>query len=222
MIEKIGAKGYETISRASGEVLTMLERIKREQEGNVCVAEIGIGIGATSVEIFKKLDAKDKFYLFSYESHVEELIRDLTELNSKNIELIGKGNSTKIYDSYSWTLAKMVLNMIEEGGNGIFDLVYLDGAHAFFHDSTACCLLKKLINIDGYIVFDDMYWSIAKSPTQNPTKKPEMLDKFTLEQVETCHVEMVVKLFMEPDKQFQQVFLSDNKKPSRSIWQRMY
>lgn len=220
MIEKIGTKGYETISTPCNEVIKLVEELKKEKE-NITVGEVGVGTGATSLEIFKRLGKDDIFYLFSYEEHVNELKDDLEKLNSKSVNIIAKGNTTRTYDSYNWNLAKMILEMNEKKEDGIFDLIYLDGAHTFFHDATACCCIKTLLKVGGRVVFDDMYWSFAKSPTQNPTKKPNILKDLTEEQIETCQIDMVVSIFMKSDNNFKQVFMSDKEKPGRTVWERI-
>ena len=64
MIEKINTSGYETISKPSENVVSFLEDILESKKGPVNVAEIGVGIGATSVEIVKRLRNIDSFYFF--------------------------------------------------------------------------------------------------------------------------------------------------------------
>lgn len=220
MIEKIGTKGYEVISKPCDEVIEILKRLKSKGEP-VTVGEVGVGIGATSLAILEYLDENDTFYLFSYEKDVRELVNDLEQINDRKISIIGLGNSAKTYDSYSWNLAKLALKMRNENVNGIFDLIFLDGAHTFIHDAPACYCIKQLLKVGGYVIFDDMYWSMSKSPTCNPDKRPQVREMYTDEQIETCHIDMIVSLFMSNDDSFQQIYLSDNKKPLRSIWNRV-
>jgi hypothetical protein len=40
----------------------------------------------------------------------------------------------------------------------------------------------------GIIEFDDYYWTIAKSPTVNPTANPDVLNFFTEEQIREAQV----------------------------------
>lgn len=220
MIEKIGSEKYKTWSVPAVEVLSLIEKLKKSKR-KIIVGEIGVGIGATSVEILKRLDKGDTFYLLSYEKDINELTSDLNKINSKKVNIIGLGNSTLIYDSYNWNLAKLALKIQSEKKDGMFDLIYLDGAHTFFHDATACCCIKLLLKAGGYVVFDDMYWTFAQSPTSNPEKQPEVLQMYTKEQLEAYQVDMVVSLFMRTDKNFKQILMSDEVTPWRTVWMRM-
>lgn len=179
MLEKIGTEKYRTVSKPCYQCLELIELVKNQVEGGIAFAEIGVGVGATAVEAVKLLSAEDNYYMFSFEEEVNELKEDLLKLDleCKNIHAIG--NTRKVWDSYCWTLAQLYL----DSGKDLFDVTYLDGAHTFIHDSSACCLLKLLTKVGGYIIFDDINWSYAISKTQNPKKRPEILDLFTLEQI---------------------------------------
>lgn len=220
MIEKIGSKEYELISVPCNEVVELVKRLKNKYN-NVTIGEVGVGVGATSLAILKQLTENDSLYLFSYEDDVNELVSDLKNLNDKKVNIVGIGNTKRTYDSYSWNLAKLVLKMRSENTDGMFDLVYLDGAHTFIHDAPACCCIKELLKVGGYVVFDDMLWSQAKSPTNNPNKFPQIRERFTDEQIETCQVNLVVSLFMEKDDKFCKVSSLEYKDPNVSIWQRI-
>lgn len=195
MLEKINQKGYEAISKPCSEVLALIKEMKRVVGGGICVAEIGIGIGATANAIVKCLDASDNYYMFSYENAVLEVEADLKQTDYCIANLYAIGNTTKTYDSYCWTLAKLYL----EKRHSFLDLTYLDGAHSFFHDGLACCLLKKMTKVGGIIVFDDINWSHATSPTANPKKNPDITKNYTQEQLTACQVAMVVDIFMKDD-----------------------
>lgn len=137
--------------------------------------------------------------MFSFAEDVNELKEDLLKLNveCKNIHAIG--NTHKTWDSYTWSLVQLYLN----SGTEIFDVAYLDGAHTFMHDSSACCLLKLLTKVGGYIIFDDLDWSYAKSPTQNPEKRLEVLDLMTMEQINAFQIRLVVDVFMKNNPAWQ-------------------
>lgn len=201
MLEKIGTEGFGAISKPCYQCLQLVKKIKEEKE-NVVIAEVGIGIGATAVEIMKLLESDDQYYMFSYEKDVLELKSDLRKLDFECKNINGFGNTHKTYDSYVWELAKIYLNVDKKE---IFDCTYLDAAHDFLNDSSACCLLKLMTKVGGYIIFDDIDWSYGNSPTQNPIKRPDILNKYTQEQIDACQIEMVVKVFMEGDKSWKYV-----------------
>lgn len=126
---------------------------------------------------------------------MNELKDDLLKLDLECKNIHAMGNTPKVFDSYSWTLAQLYLDSKKE----LFDVTYLDGAHTFIHDSSACCLLKLLTKVGGYIIFDDINWSYGNSPTMNTEKRPEILNEYSLEQINTFQVKMVVDIFMKND-----------------------
>lgn len=70
--------------------------------------------------------------------------------------------------SYTWTL----LEMIEENTrNGvctpIYDFVFIDGAHLFEPDALAFYLSDKLLKPGGWLLFDDLYWTLHSSEFQS-------------------------------------------------------
>lgn len=200
MIEKINARGYETISQPSEKVISFLEDFLESNEKPICVAEIGIGVGATSVEIVKRLREFDSFYFFSFEQDVKELDVDLKGTTYCKCKLYPMGNSSATYDSYNWNLSSLCLE-----NKMLFDLVYLDGAHSFFHDALATVLLKRLIKPKGIIIYDDVFWSHQKSPTQNPEIRPKILEDYTRNQIETEQIKRVIDIFMETDDRWERI-----------------
>ena len=200
MIEKINMSGFETLSQPSENVIYFLEDFLELSEEPINIAEIGVGIGATSIEIVKRLRNNDSFYFFSFENEVTELNEDLKELDYCNCNLHPMGNSRTLYDSYNWKLSSLCLeNEIS------FDLAYLDGAHTFFHDGLATCLLKKLIKPGGILIFDDVFWSFSKSPTMNPEKRPQTLQELNYEQIKTPQILRVIEVLMETDEDWERI-----------------
>lgn len=216
MIEQIGASDY-----LNEYCRDFIELIKKEKKlkGSITAAEIGIGIGTTAVEALKNLDSEDTYYIFDFQDRVKELIKDVS---CSNVKLVGIGNSGKLYDSYSWNLAKLLLQSRTEYTNGLFDVVYLDGAHSYMHDAMTCCLLKELVKVDGYIVFDDVYWSFANSPTMSkPPTIDTLKEQYTEEQINECHIDIILELFMRNDDSFQQIYFSENRKPRKATFHRV-
>lgn len=208
--------GKDINSIPAWEVLEYVNK-KREINRPISVAEIGIGIGATAVEICKSLDKEDKYYAFDFEDKINLLFEDFGKLPDIVCELYAEGSSPKVYDSYNWNLSKMVLGMQEKQIDGIFDVVYLDGAHTFWVDGLACCLIKKLIKKDGYIIFDDLNWSIKK---HHPNAS-EFCELFTDEQLSDCQIRRVVNIFMQQDDNFSELCPSNTFTPSRVVYKRI-
>ena len=217
MIEKIGMQRYAAISTPSEHVIFVLDNLfsrKKEREA-LHIAEIGIGIGATTLEILKRLSDKDFYYMFDFHKEVDELFEDI---KSSKCSIKKYGNTNKLWDSYCWTLADFYLN--EKNNKNIFDLAYLDGAHTFFHDAPACCVLKELVKVEGYLVLDDVKWSYAKSPTSNPKINPMILEKMTDGQINIPHIELILKLFLDTDKRFVR-FYDESLSDRRAIYKKI-
>ena len=201
----------EKLREGSGNIEPMnvvVELVKKQKEKKRCVsvAEIGVGYGATSVEIIKVLNNEDNYFFFDFEETVKELLSDLEKININEVSLIGIGNTSKRYDSYAWNIAQLYIRW-EKNGEDVhkFDVVYLDGAHTFLFDVSAASILKEMIPIGGYIVLDDVNWSIATSPTCNPQRNPQILDNFTQEQIEACHIDVVKQVIFDNDERYARI-----------------
>lgn len=186
-------------------IIDLTKSMKANKE-RVNVAEIGIGWGATAVELIKILGEKDTYYYFDFDDNVRELYEDLVGINKNHVNIMGIGNSRLKYDSYAWNLAKLYLQWKEEYGNGQqLDVIYLDGAHTFLFDSAAACIAKEMLSEGGVIVLDDINWKIANSPTCNPEVNPEILNCYTDEQINSCRIKMVQECFFDNDERFERM-----------------
>jgi predicted O-methyltransferase YrrM len=68
--------------------------------------------------------------------------------------------------SYTWELMKMIEQRTKGGlTEPLFDFCFLDGAHAWDDDGFAFFLVDKLIKPGGWLLFDDLHWRFADSPT---------------------------------------------------------
>ena len=211
MLEKIGQKGFETISKPDEIALSYLDDVLSTVT-SPNVAEIGVGVGATSVEIAKKLANNGTFFLFSRQDHVVELADDLSELGYKNINS-DWGSPNKLFSGYHFELARAV----SSGAINSLDYVYLDGGHLFHLDAPTVCLIKEILAPGGYLVMDDWNWSLEKSPTLNPEAKPETSKLYDQNQIETSHVKMVANLFLDNDPNYVFLELTGN----TAVYQRL-
>lgn len=69
--------------------------------------------------------------------------------------------------SYTWELMRMLER--QQGGQWMFDFAFIDGAHSWFVDGLAFFLVDKLLKPGGWILFDDLDWTYATSPTLGAT-----------------------------------------------------
>ncbi len=207
MIEKL--KGTIGNVLPQMEIIRLIQEVKKKKE-NIKVAEVGIGWGATAVEIIKNLGEQDNYYFFDYEENVQELYGDLAKINKNRVKLFPVGNTSKRYDSYAWNLAKILLEWRDKYETSkLFDIVYLDGAHTFLFDSSAASVLKEMIAPGGYIVLDDIDWTIAESSICNPKVNPSITECYTDEQINAKQVNVVKECLFDTDNRYIRV---DNSK----------
>lgn len=217
MIEKLKINSNKVISSPSQHVLFCLDNLKRSTKKAINICEIGVGIGATTIEIANRLDYNDILFLFDFQYKLDDLYKDLKEHSVKcHIKL--HGNSTKMHDSYAWSLAKL---MIKNCNEPIFDLLYLDGAHEFLHDAPSTCLIKEMLKINSFFILDDVYWTYKNSPSVNPEKKPEIRNYFTEEQICTPHIDLIIKCLLDNDHRFQYMNTYFNLSKNRAVFKKI-
>jgi predicted O-methyltransferase YrrM len=102
--------------------------------------------------------------------HVTTLDRDKAASFSPNVdEVVAKlGVAHRVTikrtpRSYTHTL----MQMLEEQPRPIFDFVYLDGAHTWDGTGFAFFLTDMLLRPGGWVVFDDLDWTLAVSEAKN-------------------------------------------------------
>lgn len=199
-------KAYSTINTPSKTFLSIVKQLKSSTPSpeSLTVAEIGIGIGATTLSALKLLDENDIFYAFDFENKLKLLEEDVhnhaQDLGVK-CQIVTKGNSQDHWDSYNWNLSNMIFEMRERHEAGIFNAVYLDGAHTFLHDGLAVCLLKELIKDGGYLVLDDLFWTFAGSKWGQRFGP----GRLTKEQMEDKQVFRVQELFLTNDPNWERL-----------------
>lgn len=211
MLEKINTSKYKYISEPSRIVLEYLKEII-DKTPNLVFYEIGVGIGATTLGAAKLLNNNGQIVLFSREADVIELTDDLIKLGYTNINSRwGSPNNT--YSGYHFELAKAFSQKQLPG----FDLAYIDGGHLFHLDAPASCVLKELCKPGGYMIFDDYYWSLEKSPTMNPSIRSKTKVDFDINQIKECHVKLVCDVVMDTDYRFSLIGIKNGK----AIYQRI-
>ena len=204
MLEKINTKGFETLSRADTSVIKYMSEVLRTNPNPVFI-EIGVGVGATTLPTAELMNNRGSMLLFSRERDVLELTSDLKKRGFTNIDS-NWGSPSKIYSGYHFELARAAT----DGLLPKFDLAYIDGGHVFHLDAPATCILKEYCKPGGYMIFDDYNWSLSKSPSMNPAKRPETAIEYDPIQIETCHVQLVCKCFMDTDHRFERIGLEQN------------
>jgi SAM-dependent methyltransferase len=204
MLEKISGLGFETLSRPDKTVLKYLEGICQTNPSPVFY-EIGVGVGATTLPVAERMNNKGQILLFSREKDVLELSADLRQRGFYNINS-SWGSPAKIYSGYHFELARGAADNLLP----MFDLAYIDGGHVYHLDAPATCILKELCKPGGYMIFDDWYWSLATSPTMNPSTRPATAAEYDPIQIDTCHVQLVCQTIMNIDRRYEFLGLVGN------------
>jgi predicted O-methyltransferase YrrM len=65
--------------------------------------------------------------------------------------------------SYTWELMRLLEGT--PAGEWRLDFAFIDGAHSWFVDGLAFFLVDRLLKPESWILFDDLYWTYATSPT---------------------------------------------------------
>lgn len=163
------------------------------------IAEIGIYKGYTSELLAEHLSGQGELHLFDFRYRVTEVKAKLNAAGYHNIVI--HGNSRKTYDSYTWSL----MRLLQKHERPFFDYVFLDGAHTWHVDALAFFLIDRLLKVGGYIDFDDYRWSLKKSPTMNPDVFPATTRMYTQEQIRERHVKLIVDLLVKRDPRYKEV-----------------
>ena len=195
MLEKIGTPGYETISTANATSTSVLVALLEAGDPAPVVAEIGVGIGATTLAMATCLANRGELHLYDFAEPVADLVSDLSVLGFTNVR--GFPNTSRHWDSYNWTLAQKLRN----GEQEVYDYIYIDGAHTFAVDALAFVLCDRLLKPGGYLEFDDYNWCFAGSRWMRETRRQFMTD----EQIQTPQVGMVIDLFLRDNAGYEPV-----------------
>ena len=195
MLEKIGTPGFETLSAPDATVCENVSAFVKDGRPDPVVAEIGIGIGATTQELARIMDNAGELHLYDFHAKLAEVIGDLEARGYHNVR--GFGNTTKYWDSYNWSLMKQV----QAHESPVYDYIYLDGAHTFHHDALAFVLCDRLLKPGGHIDFDDYFWSLSRSKWMADTRH----DYMTEEQIEAQQVKLVIETLVRTDPRYEEV-----------------
>ncbi|MBR0103725.1 MAG: hypothetical protein IJQ01_09540 [Selenomonadaceae bacterium] len=197
-------KTHPTVAKPCEKFLDIIKQLKTPPtQRNIVVAEISLGYGATALQVLKLLDAGDMYCGFDFEDKVKDLTDDLQARDfGIKCQIVLSGNSRNQWDSYNWNLSELIFRMREQNLAGIFDAVYLDGAHTLLHDGLAVCLLKELIKDGGYLILDDLFWSYSTSKIEKGLGWDKFMSK---EQADDKQIFRVQELFLTNDSNWERL-----------------
>lgn len=161
-------------------------------------AEFGVWKGATTGQLAKFLDNKGELHLFDYEDTVSELKNKLVKANFSNVT--AWGSSYRYPDSYNWNL-RLIL---ENHSDLRFDYIFLDGAHTWAVDALTFLLCDLLLNVGGYIDFDDYGWRLRGS-SLDPECVPATAELYTEAQIDSLQVKAIVDLLVRRSGTYREI-----------------
>jgi predicted O-methyltransferase YrrM len=132
------------------------------------ILELGFYHGVSTCYMAAALEVVDQGSIVSIdlesaqkrEPNIEELL-----------EKCGYLNAVEFYyepASYNWRLMKLI-----EEQTKTFDLCYLDGGHDWYNTGLAFFLVDKLLQPGGWIIFDDLDWTMEHLNAKWALRKPE-------------------------------------------------
>jgi len=135
-------------------------------------------------------------------------VKGLTPNIFDQIEITGLSNHIQpVFSetSYTWEL----MHLIEEStvsGHCIprFDFVFIDGAHTWETDACAFFLVTKLLRPGGWILFDDLMWTLENSPSLSREKHIRALPDDVRK---TPHVERIITLLLTQSPEYQDIII---------------
>lgn len=124
-----------------------------------CVAELGTYEGHTALELLRL--PIGSLHLFDFDTRLDAL---KARIDPQETRVHYYPNTHEVYESYAQTL----FAMLKAGDPLRFDFVYLDGAHTFAIDGLAFFMVDLFLKPGGLLFFDDLHWTIERSPTMAP------------------------------------------------------
>lgn len=88
--------------------------------------------------------------------------------------------------SYTWELGRMV----RDGKRALYDLCYFDGGHTWDLTAFGFVLVDMLLKPGGWIIFDDLDWTIEKSLAKREAGESSYA-KYSADELQARNVRMV-------------------------------
>ena len=131
------------------------------------VLELGFAHGVSACYIAAALAANGAGQLTTIDL---ESARERRPDISSMLDRTGLGDRVRpVYTSVSYTWELMRMLELTDQDDRPFDFVFIDGAHTWDTDGFAFFLVDRLLAVGGSILFDDLDWTYATSPTLKDT-----------------------------------------------------
>lgn len=200
-------KGLRWMSAAQGKILYDLVNDNNIQN----VLELGFFHGVSALYMAAALEEKgadglittiDKFNAKELEPNIEDL--------SYKLGLSAYIKPIYAHDCYTWEL----LRLLELKPRPSFDLIFIDGAHLWKTDGFAFFLCDKLLVENGYLIMDDIWWSMSKNADPNSN---EWTKKYSNEEQSTNQLEKVFSLLIKEHPSYDEFRIEDGWAYARKV-----
>jgi predicted O-methyltransferase YrrM len=154
------------------------------------ILELGFFHGVSTCYMAAALEEVDQGSIVSIDLHsAQKRQPNIEEL----LEKCGYSDTVEFYYepvSYNWRLMKLI-----EQQEKTFDLCYVDGGHDWYNTGLAFFLVDKLLRPGGWMIFDDLDWTMEHIDAMWALRKPE-------EERITPQVRKVWELLVKPHSQY--------------------
>lgn len=172
------------------------------------ILELGSAHGTGACYMAAALDERQRGKVITIDMKSAENRNPNVRELSERCELSSYIQPIYAHSTYNWELMKMIQKKTKDGiCTPMFDLCYLDGAHNFEIDCCAFFLVDKLLKPNGFIIFDDVYWTYGNSPSLKHTDK---ILNMAEDERSLPHIEKLVELIVMPHPHYHQGWIYED------------
>lgn len=131
------------------------------------ILEIGFFSGKSSAYIAAILEDRGRGHLTTIDKLSAKRRTPNIDATLESVQLAHRVTPIFAHRSYTWELGKL----IRRAPRPQFDLCYFDGGHTWDETGLGFLLVDMLLKPGGWIVFDDLDWTINKSLTYAPGRE---------------------------------------------------
>ncbi|MDD4736022.1 MAG: class I SAM-dependent methyltransferase [Kiritimatiellae bacterium] len=178
-----------------------------EFKPDICL-ELGCAWGKSACTVGAALHELRRGRLYSLDLKVIETFAPNVFENIKKCGLADYVFPSLSQASYTWQLMKLIESNTKNGVcEPLYDFVFLDGAHTWETDSSAYFLATKLLKPGGWILFDDVKWTIS---TSSHAKALPEFNQMPEDYRTISHVEKIVELLLKQSPEYGEIFQRNN------------
>jgi predicted O-methyltransferase YrrM len=144
-------------------------------------------LGAAVDEIDGHVTTIDRLSALDLEPNVNDLL-ERTGLTDRVTTIFAE-------NSFTWELKRM----LESADPPQFDFVFLDAGHTWDVTGFAFFLVDRLLSPGGWLLFDDLNWSITNSPSVSEAPWTMAMSQ---EERDSCQIEAVFDLLVARDERY--------------------